>query len=62
MATPLLELDGVSKRFGQVVIATDLSLAIGPGDTVGIYAPSDCAIAIWPSLPWWCAAGRIRLL
>src|SRR6202046_4572705 len=40
MATPLLELDGVSKRFGQVVIATDLSLAIGPGDTVGIVGPN----------------------
>src|ERR1700761_8112453 len=39
MATPLLELDGVSKRFGQVVIATDLSLAVGPGDTVGIVGP-----------------------
>src|ERR1700684_43333 len=40
MATPLLELDGVSKRFGQVVIATDLSLAIEPGDTVGIVGPN----------------------
>src|ERR1700753_1061916 len=40
MATPLLELDGVSKRFGQVVIATDLSLTIGPGDTVGIVGPN----------------------
>src|SRR6201992_156995 len=36
MTTPLLELDGVTKRFGQVVIAEDLSLAVGPGDTVGI--------------------------
>src|ERR1700753_34599 len=36
MATPLLELDRVSKRFGQVVIAEELSLAIGAGDTGGI--------------------------
>jgi branched-chain amino acid transport system ATP-binding protein len=40
MATPLLELDGVSKRFGQVIIATDVSLTIGPGDTVGIVGPN----------------------
>src|ERR1700742_308695 len=40
MDTPLLELDGVSKRFGQAVIATDLSLTIGPGDTVGIVGPN----------------------
>src|ERR1700742_550056 len=39
MTTPLLELDGVTKRFGQVVIAEDLSLAVGPGDTVGIVGP-----------------------
>src|ERR1700744_2406311 len=40
MTTPLLELDGVTKRFGQVVIAEDLSLAVGPGDTVGIVGPN----------------------
>src|SRR6201996_4074354 len=40
MATPVVELDGVSKRFGQVVIADDLSLSIGPGDTVGIVGPN----------------------
>ncbi|HWG13233.1 MAG TPA: ATP-binding cassette domain-containing protein [Streptosporangiaceae bacterium] len=40
MTTPLLELDGVSKRFGQVVIAEELSLAVGPGDTVGIVGPN----------------------
>ena len=31
----LLELDGVSKSFGRVVVADNLSLAIGPGDMVG---------------------------
>src|ERR1700721_3338672 len=36
MAEPLLELDQVTKRFGRVVIAEDLSFAVGPGDTVGI--------------------------
>jgi branched-chain amino acid transport system ATP-binding protein len=40
MTAPLLELDGVTKRFGQVVIAENLSLAIGPGDTVGIVGPN----------------------
>jgi len=36
----LLELDGVTKRFGQVVIAEDLSLAVGTGDAVGIVGPN----------------------
>ena len=38
--TTLLELDHVSKRFGQVVIAEDLSLAVGSGDVVGIVGPN----------------------
>jgi branched-chain amino acid transport system ATP-binding protein len=40
MTSPLLELDRVTKRFGQVVIAEDLSFAVGPGDTVGIVGPN----------------------
>ena len=40
MAEPLLELDQVTKRFGRVVIAEDLSFAVGPGDTVGIVGPN----------------------
>ncbi len=40
MASPLLELEHVTKRFGRVVIAEDLSLAVGPGDTVGIVGPN----------------------
>ena len=40
MTGSLLEIDHVSKRFGQVVVADDLSLAIGPGDTVGIVGPN----------------------
>ena len=40
MTSPLLELDHVTKRFGRVVIAEDLSLAVRPGDTVGIVGPN----------------------
>jgi branched-chain amino acid transport system ATP-binding protein len=36
----LLELDHVTKRFGRVVIAEDLSFTVGPGDTVGIVGPN----------------------
>ena len=40
MSDGLLGLDQVTKRFGRVVIAEDLSLAIGPGDIVGIVGPN----------------------
>jgi branched-chain amino acid transport system ATP-binding protein len=40
MTSPLLELDHVTKRFGRVVIAEDLSFSVGPGDTVGIVGPN----------------------
>jgi branched-chain amino acid transport system ATP-binding protein len=40
MTSPLLELEHVTKRFGQVVIAENLSLEVGPGDTVGIVGPN----------------------
>ena len=36
----LLELDHVTKRFGRVVIAEDLSFTVGAGDTVGIVGPN----------------------
>src|SRR5204862_1972 len=36
MTSALLELDNVTKRFGRVVIAEDLSFAVGPGEVVGI--------------------------
>jgi branched-chain amino acid transport system ATP-binding protein len=36
----LLQLDHVTKRFGRVVIAEDLSFAVGAGDTVGIVGPN----------------------
>jgi len=37
---PLLQVDHVSKRFGQVVIAEDLSFSVGSGDIVGIVGPN----------------------
>jgi len=40
MTDSLLELEHVTKRFGQVVIAEDLSFAVGPGDVVGIVGPN----------------------
>ncbi|HEY3902488.1 MAG TPA: ATP-binding cassette domain-containing protein [Streptosporangiaceae bacterium] len=40
LSSPLLELDSLSKKFGQVVIAENLSLAVGPGDMVGIVGPN----------------------
>src|SRR5579872_6271119 len=40
MAEPLLALDHVTKRFGRVVIAEDLSFTVGSGDTVGIVGPN----------------------
>jgi branched-chain amino acid transport system ATP-binding protein len=36
----LLELDHVTKRFGRVVIAEDLSFSVDAGDTVGIVGPN----------------------
>lgn len=38
--TALLELDGVCKSFGGVVVADNLSLTFGPGDMVGIVGPN----------------------
>jgi branched-chain amino acid transport system ATP-binding protein len=38
--TALLELDGVSKSFGRVVVADNLSLTVGSGDIVGIVGPN----------------------
>jgi branched-chain amino acid transport system ATP-binding protein len=40
MTSPLLELEHVTKRFGQVVIAEDLSFAVGAGEVVGIVGPN----------------------
>jgi branched-chain amino acid transport system ATP-binding protein len=40
MTGALLELDHMTKRFGRVVIAEDLSLAVGTGEVVGIVGPN----------------------
>jgi branched-chain amino acid transport system ATP-binding protein len=40
MTSPLLELEHVTKRFGRVVIAEDMSLAVGAGEVVGIVGPN----------------------
>src|ERR1700685_3535696 len=40
MTSSLLELDHVTKRFGRVVIAEDLSFSVGAGDTIGIGGPN----------------------
>jgi len=40
MTSSLLDLEHVTKRFGRVVIAEDLSFAVGAGDTVGIVGPN----------------------
>jgi branched-chain amino acid transport system ATP-binding protein len=40
MTSPLLELQHVTKRFGQVVVADDLSLTVGAAQVVGIVGPN----------------------
>jgi branched-chain amino acid transport system ATP-binding protein len=40
MAQPLLQLDNISKSFGRVVVAADLSVQIEPGSTLGIVGPN----------------------
>ena len=40
MTSTLLELEHVTKRFGRVVIAEDMSLAVGAGEVVGIVGPN----------------------
>jgi len=39
-AEPLLDLNGVTKRFGRVVIAENLSFSVQPGSAVGIVGPN----------------------
>src|SRR5215469_15824575 len=40
MTDPLLEVEGVTKRFGRVVIAEDLSFTVAAGEVVGIVGPN----------------------
>jgi branched-chain amino acid transport system ATP-binding protein len=37
---PLLQLEGVSKRFGQVVVASEITFQLEQGDAVGIVGPN----------------------
>jgi branched-chain amino acid transport system ATP-binding protein len=39
-APALLELEGISKSFGRVVVADHLSLRVGEGDMIGIVGPN----------------------
>jgi branched-chain amino acid transport system ATP-binding protein len=40
MTTPILALDKVSKRFGAIVIAQEIDLALAPGEALGIIGPN----------------------
>ena len=55
---PLLELDRVSKRFGRVVIADGISLAVRPADVFRAVAMMSAPFAGPPSLPFAGASGR----
>ncbi|WP_214105378.1 ABC transporter ATP-binding protein [Acrocarpospora catenulata] len=40
MAPPLLHLDGVTKSFGKVTVARELTLSVQPGEALGIVGPN----------------------
>ena len=40
MGEPLLKLDRVSKRYGSIVIATDIDLVVGGNEALGIIGPN----------------------
>jgi branched-chain amino acid transport system ATP-binding protein len=40
MSQPILALEKISKRFGAVVVATDVDLALAPGEALGIIGPN----------------------
>jgi len=42
MTAPLISLDGVLKRFGEVVAADDVSLTVEPGEFLALLGPSGC--------------------
>jgi len=40
MSAPILELDGISKHFGAIVVADSINLALGEGEALGIIGPN----------------------
>ena len=40
--TPLLELNAVSKQFGQHRVLDEVSLTVNPGEVIVILGPSGC--------------------
>jgi branched-chain amino acid transport system ATP-binding protein len=40
MTTPLLQLDSITKSFGQVTVARNLTLSVEPGEALGIVGPN----------------------
>lgn len=40
MTEPLLHLDGITKSFGRVTVARDLTLRVRPGEALGIVGPN----------------------
>lgn len=38
--TPILRLQGISKKFGEIVVANDLSIDVLPGQALGIVGPN----------------------
>ena len=40
MSAPLLEVRGLTKRFGGVVASRDVSFSVGPGELVGVIGPN----------------------
>lgn len=37
---PILQLDGLSKSFGAITVADDMSYALNPGEALGIIGPN----------------------
>ena len=53
MATPALQLAGLTRRFGGVVAVDNISVTIPKGEIVGLVGDSYCGSILW-------AAGQCR--
>ena len=40
MRTPLLDVTGLGKRFGRVVVAEDVSFSVAGGEVLGVVGPN----------------------